>query len=129
MVLVFHDVGDRRELEPRAPRPCRSRLADADRRKDEFLAMLAHELRNPLAAIRSSLYVLEVSPQDPQVVEEMRDIMRRQIEHLVRLVDDLLDVSRITRGVIVLREESCRPGRSHPPVGWSTIGGGRKPRA
>src|SRR5262249_26534902 len=104
VVLVFHDVSARRELE-RQLRDRAERLAEADRRKDDFLAMLAHELRNPLAPIRNSLYVLEVSPHDPQVVEEMRDIMRRQIEHLVRLVDDLLDVSRITRGVIVLRKQ------------------------
>jgi PAS domain S-box-containing protein len=104
VVLVFHDVSGRRELE-RQLRDRAERLADADRRKDEFLVMLAHELRNPLAPIRNSLYVLEVSLHDPQVVEEMRDIMRRQIEHLVRLVDDLLDVSRITRSVIVLRKQ------------------------
>jgi CheY-like chemotaxis protein/two-component sensor histidine kinase len=82
------------------------RLADSSRRKDELISLLAHQLRNPLAPIRNSLYVLEVSPDDPQVVEEMRGIMRRQIEHLVRLVDDLLDVSRITRGLIVLRREA-----------------------
>jgi CheY-like chemotaxis protein/nitrogen-specific signal transduction histidine kinase len=104
VVLVFHDVGARRELE-RQLRDRAERLAEADRRKDDFLAMLAHELRNPLAPIRNSLYVLEVSPHDAQIVEEMRDIMRRQIEHLVRLVDDLLDVTRITRGVITLRKE------------------------
>ncbi len=104
VVMVFHDVTARRDLE-RQLRDRADRLAEADRRKDEFLAMLAHELRNPLAPIRNSLYVLEVSPGDPQVVDEMRGIMRRQIEHLVRLVDDLLDVSRITRGLIVLRKE------------------------
>jgi PAS domain S-box-containing protein len=104
VVLVFHDVSARRELE-RQLRDRAERLAEAYRRKDDFLAMLAHELRNPLAPIRNSLYVLEVSSHDPQVVEEMRDIMRRQIEHLVCLVDDLLDVSRITRGLIALRKE------------------------
>ncbi len=104
VVMVFHDVTVRRDLEQQL-RDRADRLAEADRRKDEFLAMLAHELRNPLAPIRNSLYVLEVSPGDPQVVDEMRGIMRRQIEHLVRLVDDLLDVSRITRGLIVLRKE------------------------
>ena len=104
VVLVFHDVSASRELEHQL-RDRAERLAEADRRKDEFLAMLAHELRNPLAPIRNSLYVLEVSPHDAQVVEEMRGIMRRQIEHLVRLVDDLLDVSRITRGMVALRPE------------------------
>ncbi len=104
VVLVFHDVTARRELE-RKLRDRAERLDEAGRRKDEFLAMLAHELRNPLAPIRNSLYVLEVSPHEPAIVVEMRDIMRRQIEHLVRLVDDLLDVSRITRGVVTLRKE------------------------
>ncbi len=104
VVMVFHDVTAQRDLE-RQLRDRAERLAETDRRKDEFLAMLAHELRNPLAPIRNSLYVLEVCPSDPQVVSEMRGIMRRQIEHLVRLVDDLLDVSRITRGLIVLRKE------------------------
>ena len=74
VVLVFHDVSERRELE-RQLRDRAERLAEADRRKDEFLAMLAHELRNPLAPIRNSLYVLEVSPDDRQVVAEMRDII------------------------------------------------------
>jgi PAS domain S-box-containing protein len=104
VVLVFHDVSDRREME-RQLRDRAERLAEADRRKDEFLVMLAHELRNPLAPIRNSLYVLEANSNDARVVTEMRDIMRRQIEHLVRLVEDLLDVSRITRGVITLRKE------------------------
>jgi PAS domain S-box-containing protein len=104
VVLIFHDVSARRHME-RQLRDRADRLAEADRRKDEFLAMLAHELRNPLAPIRNSLYVLETGPGDPRVVAEMRDIMRRQLEHLVRLVDDLLDVSRITRGMITLRKE------------------------
>ncbi|HEX2224877.1 MAG TPA: sensor histidine kinase, partial [Thermoanaerobaculia bacterium] len=78
-------------------------LADSDRRKDEFLAMLAHELRNPLGAIANASYLLEqVGPGQPQG-ERSVAIIRRQIQHLVRMVDDLLDVSRITRGKVELR--------------------------
>ncbi len=76
---------------------------DADRRKDEFLAMLAHELRNPLAPIRNSLEILRLAgPADPPL-RSARDMIDRQVHHLSRLVDDLLDVSRITRGRIELR--------------------------
>jgi signal transduction histidine kinase len=80
-------------------------LVDAGRRKDEFLAMLAHELRNPLAAIRlaAQLVVLPELPQ-PQLAKSAA-IIHRQVEHLVRLIDDLVDVSRITRGLISLRRE------------------------
>ncbi|HVF58359.1 MAG TPA: HAMP domain-containing sensor histidine kinase, partial [Thermoanaerobaculia bacterium] len=72
---------------------------EADRRKDEFLAILGHELRNPLAPIRSGLDLLKMSAADTEVV----DMMSGQVEHLVRLVDDLLDVSRILRGKVELR--------------------------
>jgi signal transduction histidine kinase len=80
-------------------------LAESDRRKDEFLAMLAHELRNPLGAISNASYLMEqLGPTDPQMVRSV-SIVRRQVQHLVRLVDDLLDVSRITRGKVELRRE------------------------
>ena len=80
-------------------------LAEADRRKDEFLAMLAHELRNPLGAIANASYLLEqLGPSQPPL-ERGVAIIRRQIQHLVRMVDDLLDVSRITRGKVELRRE------------------------
>ncbi|HEY0512142.1 MAG TPA: ATP-binding protein [Thermoanaerobaculia bacterium] len=79
------------------------RQADADRRKDEFLAMLGHELRNPMAAIRNALWVLdEVGSQEPQAVRQ-REVIMRQTRHLVRMVDDLLDVSRVTLGKIILQ--------------------------
>ncbi len=84
-------------------------LHDADRRKDEFLAVLAHELRNPLAPIRLSLEMLRDSPGEPMASRAM-DVMGRQLGHLVRLIDDLLDVSRITRGRLELR-------RSHVALG------------
>ncbi|MBY0527310.1 MAG: CHASE3 domain-containing protein [Gemmataceae bacterium] len=80
-------------------------LSDNDRRKDEFLATLAHELRNPLAPIRNALQILKIAAGNQQVFEQTREMMERQLAHLVRLVDDLLDVSRITRGKIDLRRE------------------------
>ncbi len=80
-------------------------LQQADRRKDEFLATLAHELRNPLAPIRNSLQILKMPRVDAAMAERTREMMERQVQHLVRLVDDLLDVSRVMRGKIVLRKE------------------------
>jgi len=80
-------------------------LQEADRRKNEFLAMLSHELRNPLAAISNAVRLLQISPPaDPQAAPA-RDVLGRQVAHLVRLIDDLLDVSRITSGKITLRSE------------------------
>src|SRR5579871_6207249 len=80
-------------------------LRDADRRKDEFLAMLAHELRNPLAPLRNALHVLKGPNAHVIDADRVRDMMERQVEHIVRLVDDLLDVSRIMRGRIELRTD------------------------
>jgi len=80
-------------------------LQEADRRKDEFLAMVAHELRNPLAPIRTAAQLLRVKELDESHRARARDIIERQVDHLVCLIDDLLDVSRITRGVITLRRE------------------------
>jgi signal transduction histidine kinase len=80
-------------------------LRDADRRKDEFLATLAHELRNPLAPIQNSLQILKMPRVDAPTVQRTREMMERQVHHLVRLVDDLLDVSRISRGQIELQKE------------------------
>jgi signal transduction histidine kinase/DNA-binding response OmpR family regulator len=80
-------------------------IQETDRRKDEFLAMLAHELRNPLAPIRNAVQVIRVlGPADAQL-GSARDLIERQVRHMTRLVDDLLDVSRITRGKIQLRFE------------------------
>jgi PAS domain S-box-containing protein len=79
-------------------------LRDADRRKDEFLAVLAHELRNPLAPIRTGLELMRLAADDPAAVEELRSTMDRQSQQMVRLIDDLLDVSRITRGTVELRK-------------------------
>jgi signal transduction histidine kinase len=80
-------------------------LLEADRRKDDFLAILAHELRNPLAPMSNAIAVLQrVGPHEPMLVQ-MRDLIDRQVRHMTRLVDDLLDVSRITQGKINLRFE------------------------
>jgi signal transduction histidine kinase len=80
-------------------------LAETDRRKDEFLAMLAHELRNPLGAIANAAHVMDQIGTSQPPMQRAVGVIQRQIQHLVRLVDDLLDVSRITRGKIELRLE------------------------
>lgn len=92
------DISERRQME--------EALKEADRCKDEFLATLAHELRNPLAPLRNALHVLRLSAGDERAAERTYAMMERQVNHLVRLVDDLLEVSRITRGKIELKRES-----------------------
>jgi signal transduction histidine kinase/PAS domain-containing protein/ActR/RegA family two-component response regulator len=95
-----------REHAEQAIRESEERLKDADRRKDEFLAMLAHELRNPLAPIRTGLELVKLAGDTPGAIERVRSMMERQIGHMVRLVDDLLDVSRITSGKIHLQKRA-----------------------
>ena len=80
-------------------------LSEADRRKDEFLAVLAHELRNPLAPIRNAVHYLGLKASPDPALRNARDIIDRQVRHLVRLVDDLLDISRISSGKIGLQKE------------------------
>ncbi len=80
-------------------------MRDSDRRKDEFLATLAHELRNPLAPIRNALQIIHLAGNNGPTVEQARMMMERQIGQMVRLIDDLLDVSRISRGKLDLRRE------------------------
>ncbi len=80
-------------------------LRDADRRKDEFLATLAHELRNPLAPIRNGLHLMLTAGDNPAIIASSRAMMERQVNQLVRLVDDLLDISRVSTGKIQLRPE------------------------
>ncbi len=80
-------------------------LSEADRRKDEFLAILAHELRNPLAPIRNGLQIMKLAGNNPEAADPARRMMERQLTQMVRLIDDLMDVSRITRGKIELRNE------------------------
>ena len=81
------------------------RLRQADRQKDEFLATLAHELRNPLAPLRNSLHLLRLSDGGTGPAAPLHEMMERQVSHMVRLVDDLLEISRITRGTFDLRRE------------------------
>jgi PAS domain S-box-containing protein len=81
-------------------------LRMADRRKDEFLAMLAHELRNPLAPISTAAQLLNLLYVSEPKVKETSDIISRQVEHMTRLVDDLLDVSRVTRGLVTIKREA-----------------------
>ncbi len=101
-VLVFQDVTERRRAE--------DALRDADRRKDEFLAMLSHELRNPLAPIRNAVELLRTPAASPSQKEKAGQVIERQVGHLVRLVDDLLDISRITQGKVMLRKETVDLG-------------------
>lgn len=91
------------ELEIRERKRMEDALHEAERRRDEFLATLAHELRNPLAPIRNATEIMKVADSDPARVAAARALIERQIVHLVRLIDDLLDVSRITRGRLELR--------------------------
>ena len=86
-------------------RAAHSELAEADRRKDEFLAMLGHELRNPLSGIVSAMQVLEQPSSDDSVTRDMHDIIRRQSLHMTKLIDDLMDISRIVSGKILLQME------------------------
>jgi signal transduction histidine kinase/CheY-like chemotaxis protein len=99
-VAVSVDITERRQTQ--------ETLRTADRRKDEFLAMLAHELRNPLAPIRYGLHALAKGVREEHVTERLIAMMERQVGHLVRLVDDLLDVARITSGKIGLKREQVR---------------------
>ncbi|MFY0563215.1 CHASE domain-containing protein [Archangium lansingense] len=91
-------------------------LREADRRKDDFLAMLAHELRNPLAPVLTAVQLMERKQQAGLETEREREVVERQVHHMRRLVDDLLDVSRVTRGKIQLRRHSldlvCSVGRA-----------------
>src|SRR5262249_2428165 len=81
-------------------------LQEADRRKDKFIAMLSHELRNPLAPIRNALHLLHLNPTDHTTWKEARDVIGRQLQQLSRIVDDLLDVFRITNHKITLHRET-----------------------
>jgi signal transduction histidine kinase len=123
-----HAAGDDRDLLPRAApapraagpprralRPAGRRLRrgarlhralrEADRRKDDFLAQVAHELRNPMAAMLGAAHALRPGETDPAALEESRDVVVRQVRHMTRLVEDLLDASRIRRGEIEIRKE------------------------
>jgi PAS domain S-box-containing protein len=100
---IARDIMDRKQAEERIY-GLLGELKNADRRKDEFLAMLAHELRGPLAPVRNTLESLKRSGSHDEPVRQAYAVMDRQLAHLVRLVDDLIDVSRITRGTISLHK-------------------------
>lgn len=115
------DVTQQREMAEELRRLA-AELSESDRRKDDFLATLAHELRNPLAPIRTGLEIMKIAKDDPTTLEETRVTMERQTQQLIALVNDLLDISRITKGKLELRKcrvkltdvvqsavEACRP--------------------
>lgn len=101
---IVRDITDRLRLEAELRRRA-DELGEQNRRKDEFLAILGHELRNPMAAIRASTEVLRLRAGDDPVVARSRDVITRQTLHLVRLVDDLLDVARLNKGRLKLKLE------------------------
>jgi PAS domain S-box-containing protein len=115
MVGAVQDVTEQKRAE--------QELREADRRKDEFLSVLSHELRNPLAPLRNSVYVLENADPAGEPARRARAVIARQVGHLTRLVDDLLDVTRVARGRIGLRRERLdlnaivrRSGEDHRAV-------------
>jgi signal transduction histidine kinase len=105
LATVTRDITEQKRAED-ALRRVAADLAEADHRKSEFLATLAHELRNPLAPIRTGLDLLRMGPGDPAALARVVGMMDRQLGHLIHLVNDLLDVARITRGKIELKKET-----------------------
>jgi two-component system CheB/CheR fusion protein len=101
---IVRNISDRKRLEGEL-RHKLDDLAAADRQKNEFLAMLGHELRNPLGPMRNALHIMKLSRADSAALDAAQGMIERQLQHMVRLVDDLLDVSRIIRGKIELRRE------------------------
>jgi PAS domain S-box-containing protein len=96
-IAIVRDISESKQVE--------EALQEAHRRKDEFLALLGHELRNPLAPLSAGLELMETTAFEPAVVTQVHAMMNRQLAHLVRLVDDLLDVSRISRGIVALKRQ------------------------
>lgn len=105
VLAVSFDIGERKQNEMRLQEQAEL-LNEADKRKDEFLALLAHELRNPLAPIRNAVEIQKTANTDPSRISWCTSIIDRQLRHLTGLVDDLLDVSRISRGLIELKKET-----------------------
>jgi PAS domain S-box-containing protein len=104
LATITRDITAQKRAED-ALRRVAADLAEADHHKSEFLATLAHELRNPLAPIRTGLDLLKLGPRDPAALLRVHGMMDRQLSHLIHLVDDLLDIARITRGKIELKKE------------------------
>ncbi len=96
-VQLDRNIGQREQYE--------EKLREADRRKDDFLAMLAHELRNPLAPISAAADLLQLVKMDEARIKQTSEIIRRQVKHMTSLVDDLLDVSRVTKGLVTLQKQ------------------------
>jgi PAS domain S-box-containing protein len=103
-INCFYDITDRIRME-REVKEQAAALMDLHRRKDEFLAMLSHELRNPLAPITNAVHILRLQSDETPMQQQARAIIERQVAQLTRLIDDLLEVSRITTGRIQLRRE------------------------
>ena len=104
ILLAFEDISDRHAHEEALARS-QAALRDANRRKDDFLATLSHELRNPLAPIRNSLIVLELAQPGSEGARKAQQVIGRQVIHLTRLIDDLLDITRITRQKFQLQRQ------------------------
>ena len=105
--MLFSDITRRKHAEL-ALRSARDVAEAANRAKDEFLAMLGHELRNPLAPMLTALQLMRLKGQHSRE----QDVLERQVQHLGRMVDDLLDVSRITRGTIELKRRPANSSKS-----------------
>ncbi|NML48150.1 response regulator [Ramlibacter sp. G-1-2-2] len=105
VAVLFSDI-TQRLLAEQDLRRLADQLAEANKRKTEFLATLAHELRNPLAPLSNGLHLMRMGAGKPEMLEKTRQMMERQIQHMVHLVDDLLDVARISTGKVELRRQS-----------------------
>jgi CheY-like chemotaxis protein len=103
VAALFRDITERRSAEDQL-RSFADDLAEVDRRKTDFLATLAHELRNPLAPIRSGLGVMRLNRDEAPAMARVREMMERQVTHMVHLIDDLLDIARISGGKLNLRK-------------------------
>lgn len=108
-LLAFEDITEQTRREEQLTE-AKNALREANLRTHEFLATLSHELRNPLAPIRNSLYLLERAPPGSEAAQKAQSVIGRQVTHLTRLVDDLLDMTRVIRGKIDLRNERIEVG-------------------
>ena len=104
VAVIFNDITERKRAE-KALSESATALADLDRRKDEFLAMLSHELRNPLAPLSNAVHILRLQQNETPLQQQARQIIERQVQQLKHLVDDLLEISRVTTGRVQLRQE------------------------
>ena len=109
-VKIIHDLTERKLFEDRL-RNHAAELSEAARRRDQFLAMLSHELRNPLGPIRNAVQLLQQRGNDAEVLGWAREVIERQARHMTRLVDDLLDVTRVARGKVTLERQRIDLGR------------------